>query len=143
VSPNQKTFGFESGGIKILAILLGPPERRVFRLLLAAKLMQSVPEQARYGIRDLPVLPAKTHFLFRSLCNRLLKRILNRFQISGIWLQAHFEIIEDRLLVGFGCGDFLEVHVAQHDFIAPDCCQALNHVAYRPLAIFVGAVGGE
>jgi hypothetical protein len=84
-----------------------------------------------------------THFLFRSLCNRLLKRILNRFQISGIWLQAHFEIIQDRLLIGFGCGDFLKLHVAQHDFVAPDRCQALNHVAYRPLAIFVGAVGGE
>src|SRR6266436_9041842 len=38
------------------------------------------------------------HFLIRSLCNQLLKRILNRFRISGIWLQAHFEIIEDRLL---------------------------------------------
>ena len=84
-----------------------------------------------------------THFLFRSLCNRLLKRILNRFQISGIWLQAHFEIIEDRLLVGFGCGDFLELHVAQHDFVAPDRCQALDHVAHCPLSIFVGAIGGE
>ena len=62
----------------------------------------------------------KTHFLFRSLCNRLLKRILNRFQISGIWLQAHFEIIEDGLLVGFRCGDFLELQVAQHDLVAPD-----------------------
>jgi hypothetical protein len=38
-----------------------------------------------------------THFLFRSLCNQLLKRTLNRFRFSGIWLQAHFEIIEDRL----------------------------------------------
>ena len=85
----------------------------------------------------------KTHFLFRSLCNRLLKRILNRFQISGIWLQAHFEIIEDRLLVGFGCGDFLELHVAQHDFVAPDRCQALDHVAHCPLSIFVGAIAGE
>ena len=98
------------------------------------KILNAPPEQALSG---------NTHFLFRSLCNRLLKRILNRFQISGIWLQAHFEIIEDRLLVGFGCGDFLELHVAQHDFVAPDRCQALNHVAYRPLAIFVGAVGGE
>jgi hypothetical protein len=62
----------------------------------------------------------KRIFFFFSLCNQLLKRILNRFQISGIWLQAHFEIIEDRLLVGFRCGDFLELHVAQHDFVAPD-----------------------
>ena len=61
-----------------------------------------------------------THFLFRSLCNQLLKRILNRFQISGIWLQADFEIIEDRLLVGFRCGDFLELHVTHHDLVAPD-----------------------
>ena len=61
-----------------------------------------------------------SHFLFRSLCNRLFKRILNRFQISGIWLQAHFEIIEDRLLVGFRCGDFLELQVAHHDLVAPD-----------------------
>ena len=94
-------------------------------------------------VRQLVVDQHKAHFLFRSLCNRLLKRILNRFQISGIWLQAHFEIIEDRLLVGFGCGDFLELQIAQHDFVAPDRCQALNHVAYRPLAIFVGAVAGE
>ena len=62
----------------------------------------------------------KTHFLFRSLCNQLLKRILNRFRISGIWLQAHFEIIEDRLLVGFRRGDFLELQVAHHDLVAPD-----------------------
>jgi hypothetical protein len=27
----------------------------------------------------------KTHFLSRSLCNQLLKRILNRFRISEIW----------------------------------------------------------
>src|ERR1700693_1938303 len=47
----------------------------------------------------------KTHFLFRLPCNQLLKRILNRFQFSGIWLQAHFEIIEDRFVVGVRCGD--------------------------------------
>ena len=63
---------------------------------------------------------ANAHFLFRSLCNQLLKRILNRFRISGIWLQAHFEIIEDRLLVGFRRGDFLELQVAHHDLVAPD-----------------------
>jgi hypothetical protein len=62
----------------------------------------------------------KTHFLFCSLCNKLRKRTLNRFKISGIWLQAHFEIIEDRLLVGFRCGDFLELHVTHHDLVAPD-----------------------
>ena len=62
----------------------------------------------------------KTHFLSRSLCNQLLKRILNRFRISGIWLQAHFEIIEDRLLVGFRRGDLLELQVAHHDLVAPD-----------------------
>ena len=63
-----------------------------------------------------------THFLFRSLCNRLSKSNLNRFQFSRIWLQAHFEIVEDRLLVGFGCGGFLELHVTHHDLVAPDCC---------------------
>jgi hypothetical protein len=85
----------------------------------------------------------ETHFLFRSLCNRLSKSSLNRFQISGEWLQAHFEIIEDRLLVGFRCGDFLEPHVAHHDLVAPDRCQALDHVAHCPLSIFVGAIGVE
>src|SRR6202040_2733726 len=39
--------------------------------------------------------------IFRSLCNRLLKRIFNRFQISGICIQAHVEIIEVFLLVFF------------------------------------------
>jgi hypothetical protein len=29
-----------------------------------------------------------THFLFSSLCKHLVKSGLNRFQISGIWLQA-------------------------------------------------------
>jgi hypothetical protein len=43
--------------------------------------------------------------------------ILTRFQFSGIWLQAHFEIIEDRLLVGFRCGGFLELHVTHHDLV--------------------------
>jgi hypothetical protein len=28
------------------------------------------------------------------------------------WLQTHFEIVEDRLLIGFGRGDFLELHCA-------------------------------
>src|ERR1700730_5616564 len=84
-----------------------------------------------------------THFLFRSLCNQLLKRILNIFQFSGIWLQAHFEIIEDRLLVGFRCGDFLELHLAQHDLVAPDRRWALNHVAHCPLSSFMGAVDGH
>ena len=60
------------------------------------------------------------HFLFSSLCKWLVKSRLNSFQISEIWLQAYFEIIEDRLLVRFGCDDFLELHVAQHDLVAPD-----------------------
>ena len=66
------------------------------------------------------VQEVKTHFLFSSLRKQLVKSILNSFQISGIWLQAHFEIVEDRLLVGFGCGDFLELHSAHRDLVAPD-----------------------
>jgi hypothetical protein len=71
---------------------------------------------------DAAIRPNKSlnPFLFSSLCKGLVKSRLNRFQISGIWLQAHFEIIEDRLLLRFGCGDFLELHVAQHDLVAPD-----------------------
>src|SRR5258707_8622068 len=61
-----------------------------------------------------------THFLFRPLCNQLLKRVVNRFRISGIWLEAHFEIIEDRLLVGFRRGGCLELKVPHHDLLAPD-----------------------
>jgi hypothetical protein len=84
-----------------------------------------------------------THFLFSPLRNRLIKSILNRFQISVIWLQAHFEIVEDGLLVGFGCGDFLELHSAHRDLVAADRRQAFDHVAHCPLSIFVSAVGGE
>jgi len=83
------------------------------------------------------------HFLFCLPCNSLFKKILNRFQISGIWLQTHFEIVENRLLVGFRRGDFLELHRAHRDLVATDRRQALNHVAHCPLSIFVGAVGGE
>jgi hypothetical protein len=84
-----------------------------------------------------------THFLFSALCKWLIKSILFRFWISGIWLHVHFEIVEDRLLVRFRCGDFLELQVAHHDLVAPDRCQALDHVAHCPLSIFVGAIAGE
>src|SRR5258707_14766641 len=83
------------------------------------------------------------HFLFRSLCNRLLKRILNRFQISGIWLQTHFEIVEDGLLVGVRHGDFLELQGAHDDLLAADRHQSLDHVAQGPLSIFVDPIGGK
>ena len=84
-----------------------------------------------------------TRFLFCLPCNYLFERTLNRIQISRKWLQAHFEIVEDRLLVRFGRGDFLELHGAHHDLFAADRRQSLDHVAHCPLSIFVGAVGGE
>src|SRR5208283_1378288 len=104
--------------------------------------------QVMYCLERVPALvekkpELKTRFLFCSPCNWLFKRILSRFQISGLWLQTHFEIVEDRLLVGFRRGDFLELHSAQHDLFAADRRQALDHVTHCPLSIFVGAVGGE
>ena len=74
---------------------------------------------------------------------QVFKRSLNRFQISGMWLQTNFEIVEDRLLVGFERGDFLELHGAHRDLFATDHRQALDHVKHCPLSIFVGAIGGE
>ena len=50
---------------------------------------------------------------------------------------------EDRLLVGFGRGDFLELHGAHRDLLAADRRQSLDHVAQSPLSIFVGAIGGK
>ena len=61
-----------------------------------------------------------THFLFCLPCNYLFKKSLNRFHFSGIWLQTHFEIVEDGLLIGFRRGDFLELHGAHDDLLAAD-----------------------
>ena len=35
----------------------------------------------------------------------------------AIWLQTHFEIVEDGLLIGFRGGDFLELHGAHDDLL--------------------------
>src|SRR5260370_35120876 len=51
--------------------------------------------------------------------------------------------VEDRLLVWFRRGDFLELHSAHRELFAADRRQALDHVAHCPLSIFVGAVSGE
>ena len=34
----------------------------------------------------------------------------SEFRFQRIWLQTHFEIVEDRLLIHFRGGDFLELH---------------------------------
>lgn len=60
-----------------------------------------------------------------------------------MWLQTHFKIVEDRLLVRFRGSDFLELDGAHHDLLAADCPQSLDHVAQSPLSIFVGAIGGK
>lgn len=85
-----------------------------------------------------PVADVYARFLFCLPCNYLFERTLNRIQISRKWLQAHFEIVEDRLLVRFGRGDFLELHGAHHDLFAADRRQSLDHVAHCPLSIFCG-----
>jgi hypothetical protein len=48
----------------------------------------------------------------------------------GLWLQTHFAVVEDRLLVGFRRGDFLELHCAHGDLFAADRRQTLNYVAH-------------
>ena len=81
-----------------------------------------------------------SHFNFCLSYNSLLKRRLSGFEVSGRWLQTHFEIIEDGLLVGFKGGDFLELHVAHHDLLAADRRQLLDNVAQ---SIFVCAIRAE
>jgi hypothetical protein len=83
---------------------------------------------------------AKRVFFFARRASR---RSINRFEISGIWLQTHFEIVEDRLLVWFRRGDLLEFHGAHRDLLAADRRESIDHVAQYPLSIFVGAIGGK
>ncbi len=70
-----------------------------------------------------------SHFNFCLSYNSLLKRRLSGFEVSGRWLQTHFEIIEDGLLVGF--------------ILAADRRQLLDNVAQGPLSIFVCAIRAE